>query len=157
MTPDEATALYRLFDGSGILLYAGISNEPPRRWREHACSESWWSDVQTKTVEWFDSRAAAGVAESTAVESERPIYNCTLPARDGSPSYRLLVPKPRKGVTPTRTFSSPDDLWERFADAVRNSPDPEADMSKVLRQFCRWYVGDPGAELPKRPTDATGQ
>lgn len=52
-----------------------------------------------------------------------------------------------------RRFRAPDELWERFGDAVKRSPDPEADMSKVLRQFCRWYAGDPGAELPKRPAE----
>jgi hypothetical protein len=55
-----------------------------------------------------------------------------------------------------RRFRAPDDLWERFGDAVKRSPDPEADMSKVLRQLVRWYAGDPGAELPKRPTEGEG-
>lgn len=55
--------------------------------------------------------------------------------------------------TPTnlRRFRTTDDLWERFGTAVDNGPDPEADMSKVLRSFVRWYVGEPGAKLPERP------
>lgn len=52
-----------------------------------------------------------------------------------------------------RRFRTTDELWERFADAVERSPDPEADRSKVLRSFVRWYVGDPGARLPERPVD----
>lgn len=44
-----------------------------------------------------------------------------------------------------------DGLAERFADAVDRSPDPEADMSKILRQFARWYAGDPGVKRPERP------
>jgi hypothetical protein len=51
-----------------------------------------------------------------------------------------------------RKFRTTDDLWEKFNDAVQRSPDPEADMSKVLRQFVRWYVGELGAKLPERPT-----
>jgi hypothetical protein len=51
-----------------------------------------------------------------------------------------------------RRFRTTDDLWEQFGDAVERSPDPEADMSKVLRAFVRWYVGAPGAKLPDRPT-----
>jgi hypothetical protein len=39
---------------------------------------------------------------------------------------------------------------ERFGHAVELSPDPEADVSKVLRAFVRWYVGEPGAKLPER-------
>lgn len=52
-----------------------------------------------------------------------------------------------------RRFVATDELWEQFAQAVAKSPDPEADRSKVLRTFVRWYVGESGAELPKRPSD----
>ena len=50
-----------------------------------------------------------------------------------------------------RRFRTTDELWERFGEAVNKSPDPEADMSKVLRAFVRWYVGESGAKLPERP------
>lgn len=50
-----------------------------------------------------------------------------------------------------RRFRAPDELWEGFGSAVQRSPDPEADMSKVLRQFLRWYAGEPGAKMPERP------
>lgn len=52
-----------------------------------------------------------------------------------------------------RRFVASDELWEKFQKAVEAGPDPEADRSKVLRTFVRWYVGEPGAELPKRPAD----
>lgn len=55
--------------------------------------------------------------------------------------------------TGLRRFRTTDELWAQFAAAVQAGPDPEADMSKVLRQFVRWYVGEPGAKLPERPTD----
>lgn len=56
-------------------------------------------------------------------------------------------------ATDLRRFRAPDDLWDRFSDAVERSPDPEADMSKVLRQFVRWYVRESGARLPERPAE----
>ncbi|WP_327335874.1 hypothetical protein OG209_05270 [Streptomyces sp. NBC_01383] len=56
-----------------------------------------------------------------------------------------------KGPTGLRKFRAPTDLWKRFGDGVEASPDPEADMSKVLRQFLRWYVHETGARLPDRP------
>lgn len=56
-----------------------------------------------------------------------------------------------KEPTALRRFRTTDDLWERFGNAVERSPDPEADMSKVLRAFVRWYVAEPGAKLPDRP------
>lgn len=56
-----------------------------------------------------------------------------------------------KEKTEVRRFRTTDDLWESFGVAVERGPDPEADMSKVLRAFVRWYVGEPGAKLPERP------
>jgi hypothetical protein len=56
-----------------------------------------------------------------------------------------------KEPTALRRFRTTDDLWERFGNAVERSPDPEADMSKVLRAIVRWYVAEPGAKLPDRP------
>jgi hypothetical protein len=53
--------------------------------------------------------------------------------------------------TPLRKFRADNELWEKFNNAVQRSPDAEADMSKVLRQFVRWYAGEPGAKLPERP------
>lgn len=53
--------------------------------------------------------------------------------------------------TPLRKFRADNDLWEKFGNAVQRSPDAEADMSKVLRQFVRWYAGEPNAKMPERP------
>lgn len=64
-----------------------------------------------------------------------------------------MPPKPAGNL---RRFRTTDELWERFGDAVERSPDPEADMSKVLRQFVRWYVNEPGAALPRRPEPNEG-
>ena len=61
-----------------------------------------------------------------------------------------------KEKTEVRRFRTTDDLWESFSGAVERGPDPEADMSKVLRAFVRWYVGEPGAKLPERPEPQDG-
>lgn len=61
-----------------------------------------------------------------------------------------------KEKTEVRRFRTTDDLWESFGAAVERGPDPEADMSKVLRAFVRWYVGEPGAKLPERPESEAG-
>lgn len=58
-----------------------------------------------------------------------------------------------QGSTPLRRIRFDDDLWSRFAEAVRDV-DPELDRSKVLRQFVRWYIGD-AAEPPRRPDPAS--
>lgn len=153
----EPTALYRLFDAEECLLYVGISGNPPQRWNDHSAEKSWWGSVARKAVEWHESRKAAAQAEAVAVRLESPIYNLTLPAEDGSTSYTLRFPENhwrRRQVRPPsalRSFAVDRQLWAKFGDAVRRSPDAEADMSKVLRQFVRWYAGEPGAKLPERP------
>ncbi|PJN22401.1 hypothetical protein [Kitasatospora sp. CB02891] len=56
-----------------------------------------------------------------------------------------------KAPSGLRRFRTTDELWARFEAAVDASPDAEADRSKVLRSFIRWYIGEPGARLPERP------
>jgi hypothetical protein len=52
---------------------------------------------------------------------------------------------PTRG-TPTRPIRIDPELWERFGEVA----DP--DRSAVLRDFIRWYVGEPGVKAPKRPS-----
>lgn len=44
---DEAveTALYRLADADGVLLYVGVATDPWKRFLQHAATKRWWSDV----------------------------------------------------------------------------------------------------------------
>lgn len=149
----EPTALYRLFDAGERLLYVGISSDPKQRWRTHAIEQKWWPEVAAKQVVWFGGRLDAAKAEAAIIRNERPRENLALPDEDGLGGWHLLVPrtkrpKPASGI---RAFAVPGPAWERFGDAVERGPDPEADMSKVLRAFVRWYVGEPGAKLPERP------
>lgn len=75
----ERTALYRLFDTEGNLLYVGIAKNPKRRWYQHsvASSDVWWPDVHEKRVEWFGTRTEAEAAEKKAIRTEGPSYNTT--------------------------------------------------------------------------------
>ncbi|MEW1659943.1 hypothetical protein [Streptomyces sp. NPDC093707] len=41
----------------------------------------------------------------------------------------------------------PDDLWTEFEIATKQQG---SDRSAELRRFMEWYVGRPGATLPKR-------
>lgn len=77
MPEPERTALYRLYDAEGRLLYIGITDNPRRRWVQHAAkqADAWWPDVARKSIEWFPSRGAAEAAEVRAIEREGPPYN----------------------------------------------------------------------------------
>lgn len=69
------TALYRLRDSAGRLLYVGIGRDPLRRWPEHAGDKPWWPEVADLSMEWFESRTEALGAEATAIRVERPRHN----------------------------------------------------------------------------------
>lgn len=68
------TALYRLYDGDGDLLYVGITNMPNARWAAHTL-KPWWKQVARKEVAWFDNRAQAEQAETLAIRQECPRHN----------------------------------------------------------------------------------
>lgn len=94
------TALYRCFDADDELLYVGISKDPAARWKQHQSKAPWWRDVAMRTVEWYDDRPAAEVAERKAVQTEGPRHNVIhrptpilgrIPAAVPSRSHRTLV------------------------------------------------------------------
>lgn len=42
--------------------------------------------------------------------------------------------------------------WEQFAEATRSAhPEGRSPRSRVLRDFMRWYMRQPGAKQPDRP------
>ena len=71
----ERTALYRMFDREGTLLYVGITNNFGRRWARHAATQPWYPDVQRQTVDWYPSREDAEREEVDAIKAEVPKYN----------------------------------------------------------------------------------
>lgn len=83
----ERTALYRLYDTDGQLLYVGITNNVKKRWRAHEKDKAWWSEVTHKTIEWFETRKSAERVEKVEIEEEEPLYNRAL-----NPNRRLALP-----------------------------------------------------------------
>lgn len=69
------TAVYRLFDERGIILYIGVTDHPKRRWGTHASTKEWWPQVHTKKLVWFESRDEALAAERAAIFDEEPVHN----------------------------------------------------------------------------------
>jgi hypothetical protein len=51
-----------------------------------------------------------------------------------------------------RAFRLAEALWERFGEAARRAG---SDRGSVLREFVRWYVGEAGAKMPRRPSPNT--
>lgn len=71
----RATAIYRLRDRQGCLLYVGISSTPAQRWTKHAIDKDWWAEVSDLSLEWFETRAEARAHEEAAIKAEKPRYN----------------------------------------------------------------------------------
>ncbi|WP_371646451.1 GIY-YIG nuclease family protein [Streptomyces mirabilis] len=71
----EPTALYRLYDAGGDLLYIGITDCPERRFKQHRNTKPWWPKVSRKTTEWHPTRRRALAEEAAAVVAETPVYN----------------------------------------------------------------------------------
>jgi hypothetical protein len=53
-----------------------------------------------------------------------------------------------EGKTPIRTLRAEDHEWVPFGRAAKRAG---TDRTSLLRQFMRWYSGQPGAEMPHRP------
>jgi hypothetical protein len=64
---DRPTAVYRLYDAAGYLLYIGVSNDPTRRWREHRKEMFWWREVDRHDRQWYPTEREADAAEREAI------------------------------------------------------------------------------------------
>jgi GIY-YIG catalytic domain. len=75
IAPDEPHALYRFYGAGGTLLYIGITNEIPRRLKDHSRNKPWWLGVTNIKVEHYPNRQSVLEAERRAIIAERPLYN----------------------------------------------------------------------------------
>ncbi|MFF5980353.1 GIY-YIG nuclease family protein [Streptomyces olindensis] len=83
------TALYRLYDEAGVLLYVGISCNLYERWKDHREEKLWWPQVAEKRVEWYENRSEADSAEVHAIVTEDPLHNIDWNRPDQKLRYRL--------------------------------------------------------------------
>jgi predicted GIY-YIG superfamily endonuclease len=102
---DGTTALYRLYDSAGQLLYLGLSNAPERRWEEHARSKFWWHLVARKTVTWHQDRETAERLEAEGISAEKPLHDLAWRIPKGNrvprpvdPFYQPLLARIRAGL-----------------------------------------------------------
>jgi predicted GIY-YIG superfamily endonuclease len=91
----KPTALYRLFNAEGALLYIGISFDPAHRAHSHSGDKPWWNEVADRQEVWFENRRAAEDAERTAIVAESPRYN------------RAWVPDPNRAPLPPKPGPKP--------------------------------------------------
>lgn len=111
------TALYRLFDASGQLLYVGIAFVPETRWRKHA-KKDWGPLIARKEAEWFPDRRSARAVELQLIRSLQPQHN--------------IAETPRKrwkaGATPPE---------HPVAKGCSLPPEPKGDPSDIMVRLAR--------------------
>lgn len=76
MPEPDRTAIYRLYDAEGALLYIGITKNPKARFYGHAVYKPWWRQVARKDVTWLNAswRSALKI-EAAAIRQEKPAFN----------------------------------------------------------------------------------
>lgn len=84
----ESTAVYELFDASGVRLYIGMTNNPSRRFEEHRYTSAWWHlvDASRTVIEWYPTRAEAADEEMLLIAAHRPPYNITVSGPQPAPA-----------------------------------------------------------------------
>ena len=82
---DGQTAVYRIYDSDGSLLYVGMGRNPMGRWSSHAEQHQWWQRAASFRVEWFATRKEAAREELNAIRAEDP--ECNIYARPGWGDY----------------------------------------------------------------------
>ncbi|WP_169739757.1 GIY-YIG nuclease family protein [Amycolatopsis taiwanensis] len=142
---DNPQVLYRLYDQFQQLLYVGITMDPVTRFHDHKANKPWWTQIANISLEHFDRREDVEEAEARAILEENPLYNVV-----GRPAMGPVKPTVSRG-TARQTFRADEDLWETFGASVEAAG--AKDRSVVLRDFMRWYNREPGARLPKRPSN----
>lgn len=89
--------LYRFLGRTGQLLYVGVTNNPPQRFRQHLTDKEWWWEVGTILIEHFASREELLASEARAIRLEGPLYNIQGNHNQGNLTFNLafdLTPCP---------------------------------------------------------------
>lgn len=71
------TAVYRLYNSMGRLLYVGIAWNTRKRFAQHGKTQPWWKEVDMSQTEitWYGTRKLAKQQETVAIKTEFPLYN----------------------------------------------------------------------------------
>jgi hypothetical protein len=84
----QPTAVYRLFDRAGVLLYVGMTHDVATRWREHRRRKAWWDQVAREDLTSYPTRGEAEEAELHAIVTEDPRHNTVWAQPWSKAAYR---------------------------------------------------------------------
>lgn len=80
---NKPSAVYRIYDAPGNLLYVGMALRPENRIVVHK-RKPWGHLIDHYTTEWFDNRRDALAAERSAIHHENPIHNIVRPRMENA-------------------------------------------------------------------------
>lgn len=83
MITSKRTALYRLLDADGTLLYVGVTSNLGQRFYQHRQEKPWWSQVAGMMLTFYDTQPEAAEAERAAIRGETPLHNVRSTPRHG--------------------------------------------------------------------------
>lgn len=136
MPSSERTAVYRFFNGDGTLIYVGVTNDIPTRWRHHAKNKPWWPEVVEQRATWYPTREAALAVEDQVIVAESPTYN--------------INSSPGQGPTPIRMIRMSDELWEAFGEVCKAMG---TTRSRKLREHMRAHIAEMEADKRQVATE----
>ena len=67
--------LYRFYDTEGVLLYVGITKFFEPRLKQHYKNAEWFFETAHVRLEHYQTRQEVELAETRAIQTERPKYN----------------------------------------------------------------------------------
>lgn len=138
--PDVLSAVYRLYDAAGRLLYVGVCYDFVKRFNQHRNKAYWWSEVAHKDVVLFETRIDAMCEEARAIEEEHLIHN----GRPGFSRYAWTVIRTWRGtVTEPKYDMLRVDLEKRIAEVQRTQAHVlvsyDAELEGALVPW-EWYL-----------------
>ena len=98
-----ACYLYRHYDPSGDLLYAGISLDAVGRQRRHMKDAGWHNTICRIVIKPFETREQALAAEQLAIKTEFPKFNAVHNGRELFREVATLVRDEQTAHEPMKT------------------------------------------------------
>lgn len=75
--PSDPSAVYRIYNTAGDLIYVGMSYDPDVRVRVQRREKVWGHEISRHEVDWHPNRAASQRAEEQLIKERQPRYNVT--------------------------------------------------------------------------------
>ena len=117
----DSTAVYRLYNAAGVLLYVGCTRNLPARMASHRAGKPWAGEIARTEVAWYDTRSGALAAETAAIIAEDPRHNVVR----------------MRGTTPTTTFRLSPTLKRRVQILAALRGDT---LTDIVNDYLRKYV-----------------